>query len=520
MTTARFRQSLLALTIAWLGIVAFAAVLNWALSRLIKQRTFEDTTRQLSNGLKHKLDTNEAVLAGFVAFLRAVEGNDVESATRYAASATAPYPHIYMLEVARRVPVDEERPFEAALRREWLADFTLKSFPGITGSPTAPIGAKKETWPILFLYPALPEAQAIYGVRLETVDHLAYSLALAQRNAKPVVSPVFELYEGGRAYILLQEVERTTPATGHATPSLFGNTMTALLVIRSDALLPGPAAPAALKTMAYAAQMRSAGRSDNLLFSQEAEPASRLDTWFLPRFQHEVVIDNVSQPTVLFFEQQLAWHDLLTAEFLIIIGLLACAFVTVPALSLRHFRAVERGARELERSAYLATHDLLTGLPNRFLFIDRFEQAVQQHIRNGNSFALLLLDLDHFKEINDQYGHEVGDAVLIESARRMTGEIRACDTVARHGGDEFVVLLANTLDSTDALAVAEKLRHTIAQPLESAGGLFRITPSIGVAMYPADGRTLDDLRRAADEAMYHAKKKGRNAVSGFRQAAG
>ena len=201
-------------------------------------------------------------------------------------------------------------------------------------------------------------------------------------------------------------------------------------------------------------------------------------------------------------------------------GLLACAFVTVPALSLRHFRAVERGARELERSAYLATHDLLTGLPNRFLFMDRFEQAVQQHIRNGNSFALLLLDLDHFKEINDQYGHEVGDAVLVESARRMTGEIRACDTVARHGGDEFVVLLANTLDSNDALAVAEKLRHAIAQPLESADRRLSITPSIGVAMYPADGKTLDDLRRAADEAMYEAKKNGRNAVSGFRQAAG
>lgn len=519
MTTTRFRQSLLALTIAWLGIVAFAAHLLISAEVSRHQRNFENATRELSNALKHKLDTNEAVLAGFVAFLRAVEGNDVESATRYAASATAPYPHIYMLEVARRVPVDEEKQFETALRREWLADFTLKGFPSITGSPAAPSGARKDTWPILFLYPSLPEAQAIYGVRLETVDHLAHSLALAQRNAKPVVSPVFELYEGGRAYILLQEVERTTHAAGHAKSSLFGNTMTALLVIRTDALLPGPAAPAGQKAMAYSAQMRSAGRSDNLLFSHEAEPAGRLDIWFLPRFRHEVVIDNVSQPTVLTFEQQLTWHDLLTTEFLIIIGLLACAFVTVPALSLRHFRAVERGARELERSAYLATHDLLTGLPNRFLFIDRFEQAVQQHIRNGNSFALLLLDLDQFKEINDQYGHEVGDAVLVESARRMTREIRACDTVARHGGDEFVVLLANTLDSTDALAVAEKLRQAIAQPMEIASRRLRITPSIGVAMYPADGKTLDDLRRAADEAMYHAKRTGRNAVSGFRQAA-
>jgi diguanylate cyclase (GGDEF)-like protein len=520
MTTARFRQSLLALTIAWLGIVAFATHLLIRAEIGRHERDFETATQQLSNGLKHKLDTNEAVLAGFVAFLRAVEGNDVESATRYAASATAAYPHIYMLEVARQVPVDQEKQFEAALRREWLANFTLKSFSGITGSPSTPAGAKKDTWPILFLYPALPEVQAIYGVRLETVDYLAYSLALAQRNTKPVVSPMFELYEGGRAYILLQEVERATATNAFAKPSLFGNTMTALLVIRSDALLPGPAAPAVPKTMSFAAQLRSAGRSDNLLFSQEAEPVGWLNTWLLPRFRHEIVIDNVSQPTVLTFEQQLSWPDLLTAEFLIIIGLLACAFVTVPALSLRHLRAVERGARELERSAYLATHDLLTGLPNRFLFMDRFEQAVQQHIRSGNSFALLLLDLDHFKEINDQYGHEVGDTVLVESARRMTGEIRACDTVARHGGDEFVVLLANTLDSADALAVAEKIRHAIAQPLESASCLLRITPSIGVAMYPADGKTLDELRRAADEAMYEAKKNGRNAVSGFRQAAG
>ena len=520
MPVLHFRKHLATLTLAWIGAIALAASLLFSAEISRHEWAFEQNTLRLSAELKNKLDTNEAVLAGFAAFLRAVERNDIESATRYAASATASYPHIYMLEVARQVPVAQEAEFQERLRRDWLPGFTLKNFP-ISGAHTPEARpANKVTWPILFMYPALPEAEAIHGVRLETVDYLAHSLALAQRNTKPVVSPMFELYEGGRAYILLQEVERATATNALAKPSLFGNTMTALLVIRSDALLPGPAAPAALKTMAYAAQMRSAGRSDNLLFSHEAEPSGRLDTWLLPRFQHEFVIDNVSQPTVLSFEQQLAWHDLLTAEFLIIIGLLACAFVTVPALSLRHFRAVERGARELERSAYLATHDLLTGLPNRFLFMDRFEQAVQQHIRNGNSFALLLLDLDHFKEINDQYGHEVGDAVLVESARRMTGEIRACDTVARHGGDEFVVLLANTLDSNDALAVAEKLRHAIAQPLESADRRLSITPSIGVAMYPADGKTLDDLRRAADEAMYEAKKNGRNAVSGFRQAAG
>lgn len=515
MTTARSRQSLLALTLAWFGIVSFAAHLLISAEIDRHERDFEDTAQQLSSELKSKLDMNQAVLSGFVAFLRAVEGNDVESATRYAASATAAYPHIYMLEVARKVPVDEEKHFETVLRREWLANFTLKTFPGITGTQPASLAARKDTWPVLFLYPSLPEAQEIYGVRLETVEYLSHSLALAQKNAKPVASPVFEMYEGGRAYILLQEVERTQAATEGATPSLFGSTMTALLLIKTDALHPGKATPGILKTLDYSAQMRSAARSDNLLFSHEAEPASSIDTWLLPRFRRQTVINNASQPTTLTFKQQLPWRELLTPEFLIILGLLACAFVTVPALSLRHFRLLERGAREYERSAYLATHDLLTGLPNRFLFIDRFEQAVQQHIRNGNSFALLLIDLDHFKEINDKHGHEAGDEVLVECAKRMTAEIRACDTVARHGGDEFVILLANTLNTDDAIRVGEKLLHAISQPIISTCGSLQITCSIGISRYPVDGESLDGLRRTADQAMYDAKKSGRNAAMSY-----
>ncbi len=520
MTSTHFRQSLVALTFAWIGVIAFATHLLVSAEISRHERKFEESVQLLSNQLKNKLDMNEAVLAGFSAFLQAVEGNDVKSATRYAASAMASYPHINMLEVARREPVAQETAFQATLRKEWLSNFTLKTFPGALQNPSAHFASGKETWPILFMYPALPEAQEIYGVRLETVDFLSHSLALAQRNTKAVVSPVFEMFEGGRAYILLKEVERSTTAPSPGTQSLFGNTMTALLLIRTEALLPAKDTSPAHSTLAYFAQMRSAAKADNTLFNKEASAANWLDTWLLPRFKRERSIDNTTQPTVMFFEQQLAWRDLLTTEFLIIIGLLACALFCVPALSLRHFRALERGVREHERSAYLATHDLLTGLPNRFLFSDRFEQAVQLHIRNGNAFALVLLDLDHFKAINDRHGHEVGDEVLIECAHRMTTEIRACDTVARHGGDEFVALLANTLSLDDALSVAEKIRRAIARPLETSQGTLSITCSIGVALYPSHGETLDGLRRAADQAMYDSKNRGRNAVSGHTQANG
>jgi diguanylate cyclase (GGDEF)-like protein len=512
MPHSRFRQTLLVLTLAWLGVIAFASHLLFSAEIARRERTFEETIQHLSSELKNKLDTNEAVLAGFSAFLRAVERNDTESATRYAASATASYPHIYMLEVARQVPVAQEAEFQSVLRRDWLPNFTLKTFPGASQKATEDLQARKVTWPILFMYPSLPEAQAIYGVRLETVDFLGHSLALAHKNAKPVVSPVFSMYEGGNAYILLQEVDRSEHARS-AEPSIFGNTMTALLLIKTESLIPRKSTASAASTLAYSVSMKTASKSENQLFNQTATASGKLDEWLLPRFTRQMDADNAVQPTTMYFEQQLQWSEVLNADVLVIFGLLTFALISVPALTLRHLRALELGAREHERSAYLATHDLLTGLPNRFLFIDRFDQAVQQHKRNGNGFALLLIDLDHFKEINDTHGHEIGDEILLGAAKRMAGEIRACDTVARHGGDEFLILLANTLNVDDARTVGEKLLGAFSMPAETSAGALKLSCSIGIAMYPENGTTLDEIRRAADRAMYQAKKQGRNQVS-------
>lgn len=513
MPALNFRKPIVALTLSWIGAIAFAAYLLFSAEIDRHEHTFEENTHRLSAELSNKLDTNEAVLAGFAAFLSAVERNDTVSATRYAATASAPYSHIYMLEVARKVPVSQETSFQATLRKDWLPNFTLKDFPGAMQKEAATSQTRQVTWPILFMYPSLPEAQEIYGVRLETVDFLGHSLALAHNNAKPVVSPVFKLLEGGEAYILLQEVDRSAQGNLPSEPSIFGNTMTAMLLIKSGSLIPSNNDVELPPTFEFSAVMESAAKAENQLFSRKAAPSGKLESMLLPSFARQLQIGNASQQTTMRFKQQLQWQDVLNAKMVIVLLLLACALGTFPALSLRHLKALEHGAREHERSAYLATHDILTGLPNRFLFVDRFEQAVQQHIRNGNAFALLLVDLDHFKEINDTYGHEVGDEVLVECAKRMTREIRACDTVARHGGDEFIILLANTLNIDDALMVGNKLLQAISRPIQAACGFLTITCSIGVAMYPADAETIDGLRRTADFAMYDAKKKGRNSVS-------
>lgn len=177
----------------------------------------------------------------------------------------------------------------------------------------------------------------------------------------------------------------------------------------------------------------------------------------------------------------------------------------------------KRAEAEIERLAY---HDALTGLPNRTLFLDRLEQTLAASRRNRRCGAVLFVDLDHFKQINDVHGHAMGDAVLREIARRLLFHLRQEDTVARLGGDEFVVLLpelAGNLEDAGAmvLSVAEKLRSAMGTPVAIDGQEFVTGASIGITLFPKIGEGVDDLMREADTAMYRAKERGRNALVYF-----
>lgn len=167
-----------------------------------------------------------------------------------------------------------------------------------------------------------------------------------------------------------------------------------------------------------------------------------------------------------------------------------------------------------DRTWKLANYDPLTGLPNRLLFADRLSQAVGRAQRAGGRFALLYLDLDGFKPINDRWGHGAGDQVLQETAARLLACVRGSDTVARVGGDEFIVILADAQDRTAARTVAQKIVDTLCHPitLTVADGRAEgtVTASVGMAVYAVDGSTPDALVAAADAAMYHAKAKGKN----------
>jgi diguanylate cyclase (GGDEF)-like protein len=159
---------------------------------------------------------------------------------------------------------------------------------------------------------------------------------------------------------------------------------------------------------------------------------------------------------------------------------------------------------------HLATHDALTDLPNRVLLDDRLEQAIAHAERNSQAFAVMMLDLDRFKTINDSLGHHAGDAVLKEVASRLHAVVRNIDTVARVGGDEFVLVIGPSAPPANPAELADRANEALRQPIHMNGVDLHISSSIGIASYPADGRSAERLLAHADAAMYCAKQRGRN----------
>ena len=169
--------------------------------------------------------------------------------------------------------------------------------------------------------------------------------------------------------------------------------------------------------------------------------------------------------------------------------------------------AIEKKQSEMELK-HMAHMDQLTGLPNRALFMDRLNQALIQARRQKIKLAVLFIDLDRFKVINDRHGHKAGDNVLQEVARKLKVCVRKMDTVARLGGDEFTIILTEISGAKDAAMVAQKVIDALTEPQQIEGEEYAIEGSIGISLYPQNGEDVDTLLANADAAMYQAKEVG------------
>ena len=206
------------------------------------------------------------------------------------------------------------------------------------------------------------------------------------------------------------------------------------------------------------------------------------------------------------------------------------SLVLITVLSLLGYQShqltrVKQQALDVERAnsariEKMALHDALTGLPNRTLFSQLVSQSLHQAKRSRHGMAVIFLDLDHFKDINDSLGHDAGDDMLKETARRLKACLRESDTVSRFGGDEFVALMPVIKSPDDASEVGQKIVDTIAAPYLLKSQTCNVTASVGIALYPDDGEDEETLTRKADSAMYSAKQEGRNRYRFYSKATG
>ncbi|MBI5101467.1 MAG: GGDEF domain-containing response regulator [Nitrospirae bacterium] len=179
------------------------------------------------------------------------------------------------------------------------------------------------------------------------------------------------------------------------------------------------------------------------------------------------------------------------------------------------FQKLVRDHQEFQMLRKRAHIDLLTGLPNRQMFYDRVTEAIEYSRRYKHSFSLLYIDIDNLKPVNDEKGHYMGDLLLKEAGARLRGCVRKSDTVARFGGDEFIILLSHISAMEEISHFAARIVESIAEPFTLDGSEVNVGSSVGISIYPSDGEDVEDLIRKADSAMYRVKKRGKNGYEFF-----
>ena len=498
--------------IAWLlaSLTAFSFVLRT--SNELTAHEFREYAENIHTHLRDKLRANETVLYGFASFLGAINvgSNDSsrDSAQIYAHSVLAHHPHIHMLEIVRKLPRQELESYSAQVRRSILPNFQVRQFSYAGDRQWQTLPKKDYYYPIVFMAPELPGSAEVYGLDIDSLKSMKQALLRSEQKGIPVSSEPFRLVEGDMAYVTFRPAISSFATIARRPEGMSASVSYALLVVRTlDLLPPRDMLSDRIRHTALHRDFESAGNTQPL-FDIAAAPAGRLEVALLPRLRAERNIDEVSPPLRVIFERQLLFADINATS----LGLAGMASILSLAMLLAFLRTHDRQRRALEEDRraieHLALHDALTSLPNRFLMLGHLEQAISLAQRHDMKVAILFLDLDGFKPINDHHGHAVGDIVLREVACRLQACVRDCDTAARYGGDEFVILLTEIWGEENAALVADKVINVVARPIQIGNESVQVSTSIGIAIFPNDGSNAETLIGQADKAMYAAKQDG------------
>ncbi|WP_184414909.1 sensor domain-containing diguanylate cyclase [Rhodocyclus tenuis] len=488
------------------------AVVLWALASLAvfgfivqrdlgrNEREFSAYGETLQTQLRDKLRANEAVLYGFASFLGARHASE-QAAASYAASVLERYPHIYQLEIVARVARQEVPRLIGRMQRAGHSDFGLRGFSPEGELRALPSNEREFYYPVVFTAPTTEYSEKILGLDISARKTVIEGLLLSERQGVAVSSETFRLLEGDLGYIIFRPVISSKLDQLNAASPRY-----ALLVVRAVDLVPPRAAllPAVRHTLFLRGNF-TAVSNEAELFDLAAKPADTLSALLLPRLKFDREVEDFSQPVHLTLERQLRLSDFDLGALTVS----AVASALSAALLFAFLRTQTQLRQQIE---FLALYDTLTGLPNRLLLLGHLKKTVALAQRQQSQVAVLFVDLDEFKPVNDSHGHAAGDTLLQTVARRLQDSIRNCDIAARLGGDEFVVVLSDIRKDKDALNVADKILKTLAEPALIGEKSVPVSASIGIAIFPTDGSTPEELLSAADQAMYAAKGGGKGSL--------
>lgn len=488
----------------WISLCLSAIVIVITLNLRDVKKDLIQYGNAYSDHLDKETISSEAILKGFSALFSAIGNTEPEKVSRYVRGVIETNNQIFALEIAQKVPKDQLKAFVEGKRLEGISNFTVKSFSYDSDRKWQPLGDKPFYYPIVFMESNSSGSQDILGLDLESVPFLKKAMMESFQHHKPVATHPFRLVEGNLAYVVFCPipsqneflVDMVVDAGKLEEPIKFPVSAGGAVVIHHKDFKPD--------------------NPKGQLFAKYGKNRSPLETALFPKFEYQrQLAANSGADYTLIVMRQAGWRDLSLGLLGLMLGLSLASCLMLVAY-LRNLQCSRLQQIENHKHMWkLANHDALTGIPNRMLLMDRLNQALAMSERNGQYGALIFLDIDNFKALNDSRGHDAGDMLLVEVAKRLQDCIRDVDTVARFGGDEFVVILSDLgsghTEAADAAdLVAKKIRDTLENPYNIQEHEYRCTVSMGQSIFYGNQQSINDLLKSADTAMYQAKMASEN----------
>lgn len=459
-----------------------------------------------SDHLDKRMVSSETILKGFSALFGAVGSSDPAKVSLYVRQVIESNPQIFALEIVQKVAANHLVDFVANKRRDGSPRFTVKSFSYDSDRKWQALNEKPFYYPIVFMEPMPSGSEDVLGLDVESVPFLKRAMTESLQRRVPVASHPFRLVEGPLAYVVFSPISQTFQRDDSPLALTTQDELLVDMVIDAAKLVDPAKFPASDggTVLVYHKDFRPDDPKGQLL-AISGKARSAIETTLFPAFVYKKPLATMGEPLSLMVKRQVGWSDLSLG----LMALMAVLTLVSSMMIVAYLRAQQRGwVLQLEnqnRLWQLANHDALTGLPNRMLLMDRLEQLLARAHRHGQRLAIMFLDLDDFKLVNDTYGHEVGDQLLKFVADRLRASVRIDDTVARLSGDEFIVLIEGVENEDMLETVSQKIQHKLLDGFLIDGQLVNVRISIGLAMFPEDGDSPDALIKLADTRMYAVK---------------